>query len=283
MHITRANYEEYKTAGRIDEPIVCGNRITPILFFFSYTILVSFVVLNLFIAVIFEGFDESQKSQKQTLADLIQRCINEWPEFDKDYCMILPLSSACEFLTRVCPKSCPIPNLTAETVKEEMTGKKEEGKEGNNKYHHQPFIEYNCDLNTAQVIRLRITSDYKVHFSSCVKAIMRWVAVNEVKEAQHFSALKQALKLIESAERAEKSEIGEAEKARRKCNYAHKWKLPEETFSVEEGVAATRIQKAFKKKVMYKNQRKKEKGMVESSSEQNNNSVNNNNITTNGI
>merc|ERR1719161_693248 len=64
MDITVENYAELKAMGRIDDPIECGSTLAyP--FFLTYTTLVTFIVLNLFIAVIIEGYNDSQNAVEE--------------------------------------------------------------------------------------------------------------------------------------------------------------------------------------------------------------------------
>eukprot|EP00743_Colponemidia_sp_Colp-15_P005327 GILK01005729.1.p1 GENE.GILK01005729.1~~GILK01005729.1.p1 ORF type:complete len:1755 (-),score=280.80 GILK01005729.1:102-5366(-) len=61
----------------------CGSYVA-IPFFFSYTILVTFVMFNLFVAVVIEAFaDEKADEESNTIARSVQCFINEWSKVDK--------------------------------------------------------------------------------------------------------------------------------------------------------------------------------------------------------
>ena len=94
MRITEKSYKMYAERNLIANPIECGNGMA-LVFFITFTCLFTFVILNLFIAVIFEGFVESQKSGT---ADIIQNCIEAWPRYDPDYKLLASVADACEFI-----------------------------------------------------------------------------------------------------------------------------------------------------------------------------------------
>eukprot|EP00913_Durusdinium_trenchii_P015136 g14197.t1 len=80
--------------GYVDEPTECGSQLA-FIYFISYTILVSFVILNLFIAVIFEGFEESRGSEPM---EVITKCLENWERYDPFNTMYIPLSKALDFI-----------------------------------------------------------------------------------------------------------------------------------------------------------------------------------------
>ena len=55
------------------------------------------MILNLFIAVIFEGFEDSQKAEEREVVTL---CVEEWRKRDPDLAMTLPLEDAMAFGSR---------------------------------------------------------------------------------------------------------------------------------------------------------------------------------------
>jgi hypothetical protein len=97
MAVTAENYDELLRLGYIDNPYQCGMGDLSMLYFISYTANVSFVILNLFIAVIFEGFEDSQKAEEREVVTL---CVEEWRKRDPDLAMTLPLEDAMAFITK---------------------------------------------------------------------------------------------------------------------------------------------------------------------------------------
>lgn len=53
------SYQEYKDAGK--NSIGCGNKAYSHFFFISFMMLIAFIFLNLFIAVILQGFNETSE------------------------------------------------------------------------------------------------------------------------------------------------------------------------------------------------------------------------------
>merc|ERR1719221_2026922 len=76
------------------EPNACGSNMS-FVYFITYTISVTFVILNLFIAVIFEGFEEGKNSK---VGDLIQSCVDTWDKYDPNHRMVLSLERALDFI-----------------------------------------------------------------------------------------------------------------------------------------------------------------------------------------
>merc|ERR1719399_2191522 len=87
LSITPENYDQLKASGVIDNPNECGN-VNAFWYFLTYTILVTFVILNLFIAVIFEGFEESRKCEQ---TEIIQKCVEVWKKYDPNYTMLISI------------------------------------------------------------------------------------------------------------------------------------------------------------------------------------------------
>ena len=58
--IKNPTYEDYIEAGT---PIGCGVDYIPIIYFFSFSIIVPLIFLNLFVAIILEGFEETNKKE----------------------------------------------------------------------------------------------------------------------------------------------------------------------------------------------------------------------------
>ena len=83
-------------------PNGCGSSVA-FVFFITYTITVSFVILNLFIAVIFEGFEESEKS---VMDDAIQSCIDIWKRYDPDQTMAISADKVFDYIDEAVEALC---------------------------------------------------------------------------------------------------------------------------------------------------------------------------------
>ena len=95
FRVTKYNYDEYVANGWIDHPIKCSNSMCAQVFFMVFTTLISYTILNLFIAVIFESFDDTRTSEEH---DTIKRCIQLWPNYDPHLNMEVPLGDALDFI-----------------------------------------------------------------------------------------------------------------------------------------------------------------------------------------
>lgn len=111
MTITKENFREkwdLNGDGWVDDDVVhqCGTSMS-FVFFITYTLSVTFVILNLFIAVIFEGFEEAQSS-KSEVTGVIQICTSVWSKYDVDRAMRIPLGRAFDFIDEVLETMCTL-------------------------------------------------------------------------------------------------------------------------------------------------------------------------------
>jgi len=89
-------YQMWKDAGMIDDPIECGNS-AAFVYFTCYTMVVTLICLNLFIAVILEGFDDGGRTETE---DLLEKCVSLWLEVDSLHTMSMPLAQGIAFIHR---------------------------------------------------------------------------------------------------------------------------------------------------------------------------------------
>lgn len=79
--IEDSKYQDFLANDR--RPVSCGGRISSILFFVSFIIIVSLVFLNLFVAIILEGFDDTnQKDKKLFNHETTEYFRDAWSRFD---------------------------------------------------------------------------------------------------------------------------------------------------------------------------------------------------------
>jgi len=83
--------------GYIESPNGCGTAMAYV-YFVSYTVLISFVVLNLLIAVILEGFEETSSGEE---TKIVERCIDDWKEFDPNFTLEVDLAGCFQFVDKV--------------------------------------------------------------------------------------------------------------------------------------------------------------------------------------
>merc|ERR1719235_1024871 len=82
----------------IDEPNQCGKSNFAYIYFVAYTCLITFIIFNLVVAVILEGFEDASTNEE---SDLVGYCINTWKEKDQNYTMVLPLPEVFDFIRQV--------------------------------------------------------------------------------------------------------------------------------------------------------------------------------------
>jgi len=102
MSVTKSNYPFLESEGFLKTPIQCGDSKVSYVFFTMFIVSVFFIVLNLFIAVIFEGFEESRQLQ---VGNMIQLAMDIWSEYDPNYELILPVDHAITFVGEVLQKA----------------------------------------------------------------------------------------------------------------------------------------------------------------------------------
>merc|ERR1719335_296159 len=85
----------------IDRPNGCSSTSgteAAYLYWISFTWVITFVILNLVIAVILEGFDDSSKNEE---GEVVDNCIMMWKNYDKDQSLVLDLAHALMFIDDV--------------------------------------------------------------------------------------------------------------------------------------------------------------------------------------
>jgi hypothetical protein len=98
LDVSHDNYEGLKDRGLIDEPILCGGKTAAYIFFIAYTCIITFVILNLFVAVVLEGFEGTNEGEEQAI---VTKCIEVWKRFDPNLTMMVPMLNAPDFIEAV--------------------------------------------------------------------------------------------------------------------------------------------------------------------------------------
>jgi hypothetical protein len=176
---TSASFEQLQVDKcMIAKPVQCGNYTMSVLYFIAYTAVISLVLLNLFVAVVLEGFEGSNDTDER---EVITVCIKVWKLYDKDLTLQLDLMAVPKFV---------------EHVQEEL--KRRRGDE-----------EVNTRgigmKETYFVLGLMEVVDGKVRFRQAVEAVIRLVLAqdNNPDSLANF-----ALELDEVANKGSSGEIG---------------------------------------------------------------------------
>ena len=90
------------------QTIGCGYN-SAILFFFMYIFCVSMVLLNLFIAVTLQGFNDVQQADNCRITDYsLQQFTEIWSDFDPDGSGFIPVDQFNDFLDALIAKKCGV-------------------------------------------------------------------------------------------------------------------------------------------------------------------------------
>jgi len=243
LRITADNFDEWERMGVIEDPIECGTPTSSYVFFVTYMIIVGIVILNLFIAVIFEAFDESSKNED---GEVIQKCIENWVKYDPHYTMVIDRDHALTFIDDVVGqlvRGSPVPHEDGESA-------------------GGCVLLHTMDLRYARRLQLKLTEDHRVTFFSAVTAVLRRLCIEGV------GPVEQNMREIEHMEReAARGEVGGNKvyaALRRVRSMQHKnhdkmtnqlGQVPGTLMSLEEQIAAAKIQRRFKDLLVAKRQR----------------------------
>lgn len=118
------------------------------------------MLLNLFIAVIFEGFNEAQNSEDR---DVIQKCVEVWKHYDPNYTMMIPLDAIFDFIDEVIyrlykgPQGLDLKSSCASALNQ-----------AGPRWHK-------FDLHYMRIVSLQVNPELEVRFVTAVKAVLRRV------------------------------------------------------------------------------------------------------------
>lgn len=82
-----------------NQTIGCGPRFSGVLYFYSYFLLMSLILLKLFIAIILEAYDNIKKSDGKLFnEEKIEKFNETWVKYDPDATGFIPISDLRDFL-----------------------------------------------------------------------------------------------------------------------------------------------------------------------------------------
>lgn len=90
----------------------CGNRILAVIFFVTYILIIFLIMINMYIAVILENFNEAQSQEEIGVSDDdLETFIQVWEEFDPNASHFIGLQQLSDFLDALEPPlQIPKPN-----------------------------------------------------------------------------------------------------------------------------------------------------------------------------
>jgi hypothetical protein len=234
-------YNKCLLGGEFGRPQGCGS-IMAYFFFIAYTCVISFVILNLVIAVILEGFEDSNSEEE---SDIVGTCVDIWRKYDTDCCMILPLKDVFRFIEEVAmlqeteskfPLSMPLQLPTAQKTEDKID------------FSGIPMRIANC-------CNMKLDAEQHMHFLDAVKLAIRVILscnspdqLREIKQSEEDPKLQKDFTQWESEQK-------------KRQKYDHFEDQPG-AIDLPAEVASTKIQVLFKGRQARKkvNQLKEEKG-----------------------
>jgi hypothetical protein len=99
--IEEPTYADFVKAG---EPVGCGDYLLSYTFFGSYVVLVNFVFLNLFIAIILFGYIDTKDQESHMMnSDMVGVFINAWSAFDPEATGYIKIHYFSDFMFELKP------------------------------------------------------------------------------------------------------------------------------------------------------------------------------------
>jgi hypothetical protein len=156
--ITAETYDSLYDRCLLSSPVACGKPKSAMFFFVTYTCVITFIILNLFVAVVLEGFDDSNSGDDDVT---VERCVEIWKKFDPDLVMKLPWLKATAFV------EVALRALESGTIPIVDGPKNKGGKE-------KRFA-----VQQAEVSRMEIDVNGEVTFKSATLAVLRLLMPTE--------------------------------------------------------------------------------------------------------
>lgn len=186
----------------IQSPNVCvqtlmGMNVLPYIYWVSYTLLITFIVMNLVIAVILEGYEDGKETPASEVVDI---CIKLWLQYDPDHRLSLPLGKTLSFIN--------------EALKEIEHGESHEIFKTSNKGDESDADALSqvaqIPMRYVAALDVQVEENGRVHFVSACKQVMRFVcmgddlsAMEDLDHVQSKLDKKEAAKLQRLADRSD--------------------------------------------------------------------------------
>jgi hypothetical protein len=209
----------------IDYPNKCPEYPTITKFYFvTFCLIITFMVLNIVIAVILEGYEDGKE---HTEGEVIDACITVWKKYDPDYTMFIPFQEAFRYSDEVLHK------ITNGVEDEELKTPE---------IRMSPTCSFGVDfacipMKYAQAFDMQMTEDGQVHFIPVVKLVLRFMHSNNDPEM-----LKEIEETDTKLSKKDKDKLQRMESKQLMKNNA----VLQEGTSLPAQVAASKIQRRFK-------------------------------------
>ncbi|CAD7953109.1 unnamed protein product [Amoebophrya sp. A25] len=158
------DYDWYESQNLIANPIECGSRWSYI-FYISFVFVVFMVSLNLFIAVIFEAFDESASVGDEAFIEIAEICLNNWQKYDPQCSCYIRLGDAQQYIETMIQGLDVDPKFKTVARRQLM---REPG---------------SWTMAFAKSLYLRIDARGRVPVVACVLSILRFLIIHQQEES----------------------------------------------------------------------------------------------------
>mmetsp|Transcript_29439 Transcript_29439/g.68551 ORF Transcript_29439/g.68551 Transcript_29439/m.68551 type:complete len:2248 (+) Transcript_29439:46-6789(+) len=175
----------------IDNPNSCPMlnawNILPVLYWVTYTLIISFIIMNLVIAVILEGYEEGRSCPESEVIDM---CIGLWKKYDPDQTLRLPFVEAFaymdEALKHILHEDWHKAIHTRTAAPKELADELRKGATQAS-LKTDAMASYGIDLGSipmkyAKIFDFPITCDGKVSFLDSTQQILRFSCIGELRE-----------------------------------------------------------------------------------------------------
>jgi hypothetical protein len=162
-------YEVLNHKCLIEQPNACPGSWNPMpaIFWVFYTLLLTFMILNLVVAVILEGYEEGKSSEE---GDNIDMCIEIWKKYDPEHRMSLPLKDALGFIDETIHAVCAMRGS-------EWTGTLPKMK-GSGIYE----IASALPMKLARAMCVTVTPDGRISFISASRQVLRFTSLEDFSD-----------------------------------------------------------------------------------------------------
>ncbi|CAE7614492.1 Cacna1s, partial [Symbiodinium sp. CCMP2456] len=165
---TEAKFEVLKDKCLIEHPNSCAQSpYFSFCFWVTYTLLITFMVMNLVIAVILEGYEDGKESPASEVVDV---CVKLWLKHDPDHRLSLPLGEALSFINKAL-REVDGHHSYASASKGDRPGSSGSGS--------GLHVLQSLPMKYVAALDVQVGENGRVHFISACKQVMRFVCLGD--------------------------------------------------------------------------------------------------------
>ncbi|CAE7748709.1 unnamed protein product [Symbiodinium sp. CCMP2592] len=165
---TEAKFEVLKDKCLIEHPNSCAQSpYFSFCFWVTYTLLITFMVMNLVIAVILEGYEDGKESPASEVVDV---CVKLWLKHDPDHRLSLPLGEALSFINKAL-REVDGHHSYASASKSDRPGSSGSGS--------GLHVLQSLPMKYVAALDVQVGENGRVHFISACKQVMRFVCLGD--------------------------------------------------------------------------------------------------------